>query len=220
MATVSTKGLVIRMENNANTRTPITITAVSAAAPAVVSAATPPADGTIIYVPENIGVTEIAGKFFISGNAGVGDFELLESDTTAGTSGLLTSAGMQGLVTSSMMTIICASAITVDNNVPGTISVATFCDPSASIPATVTELGNVTLSVFHDLADAGFQLLKAAGESATGNTRAMTITFPNAGGVLISSGVISSFGLADVPLDGAAAWQATFALATRPALRV
>jgi len=208
------------MEKNANTRDAIVITAVTAAAPAVVSAASPPADGTLIYVPSGIGVDAIAGKFYFSANAGAGDFELKDSDTTAGTAGLITASGMQGIVVATMTTVICASAITVDNNAPSTISVATFCDPTASIPATVTELGNVTLSIFHDPTDAGFTLLNAAGDNATGNTRAMLVEFPNSGGTVVTDGVISSFGLSDVPLDGAAAWQATFALGTRPTLRL
>jgi hypothetical protein len=219
MATISTKGLKIRMEDNGNTRTSIVITAISAASPAVVTAGAPPADGTIIFVPSTIGLDSIGGKSFYSANANAGDFELIGSDTSAGVTEL-TIVPLQGVARDTMTTAICASAITVDNNVAGTISTATFCDPDASITSTVTELGNVTLSVFHDLTDAGFNLLRAAAEADEGNTRMMLVEFPNNGGTLITSGVISGFGLADVPIDGAAAWEGTYALKTKPYLRL
>jgi len=136
----------------------------------------------------------------------------------SGSSGTFNAADVEATILPlTELTNLCPSSIGIDANVPGTISVGTFCDPSASIPASVSEAGNITLGLYHDPDAAGFlALLKA---EQLNDNRTLVIQFSGDQGYLIANGVVSSFSISDIPLDGATAWQATFALSSKPELR-
>lgn len=209
---ISTKGLKIYIQKAVApgpSSTVLVPTAISSAAPAVVTVANSLAAGDLIYC-ENTGFTELDGKYFTVGNPTGTEFELIGSDTSGTVDSLDAAPEIIAYELSDDMQIVCASAITVDANVPGTISVATFCNLNASIPSVITEPGNVTLTLYHEPELAGFQELQAAYED--GAPRVLAVVFPFGGGTLIGGGVVSGFTVSDVPLDGAAAWTATFAL--------
>lgn len=216
----STKGLQLLLENTGAATVNVIPTAITKAAQAVVTVAdvTGIKEGDLVAFADT-GFAELDGKNFtvgtVDGNANT--FAVVGGDTTNSTGTL--GANPKATVTPvAQMTNICASSISVDANTPGTVSVATYCDPSASIPSVVSEPGNLTMTVYHDPSSAGFKLLEAAADA--GDNRLLAIVFPQNGGTLVAEGVLSSFAITDVPLDGAAAWTATFALASRPALRV
>lgn len=209
MATMHTKGLKIYIEKAASVRAALVPTAISSAAPAVVTVANTLVNGDIIFCV-NTGFSELDGKYFVVGAATVSDFSLIGSDTSATTDTLDASPEIEAIEIADDMQLICANSISVDANVPGNISVPTFCDLNASIPSQVTEPGNVTLTLYHDPALGGFQELKTAQQD--GNTRVMSVVFPNDAGTLLGACIVSGFTVSDVPLDGAATWTATLAL--------
>ena len=215
MATLSTKGLKLSVSKASATATTLIPTGISSAKPAVVTVSNSLADGDIIYVTKT-GYPEIDGKYFPVGSASGTSFELVGSDTTS-TTGTLDGSPTVSAYAATDFQEVCASSITVDNNTPGTVSVATFCDLTGTIPSVVTELGNMTLSVFHYVTSEGFKLLDAAAEK--GDSRIVKIVFPSNSGTMIVPGTFSSFALVDIPLDGAAAWEGVLAMSTAPKLR-
>ena len=215
MATLSTKGLKLSVTKATATAITLTPTAVSSAKPAEITVTNSLSNGDIVFVTKT-GFPEIDGKYFPVGNASGTSFDLIGSDTAASTGSLDATPSALAYAASDFQEV-CASSITVDNNTPGTVSVATFCDLTGTIPSVVTELGNMTLSVYHDVTSEGFKLLDVAAEN--GDSRIVKIVFPNDSGVMIVPGTFSSFALVDIPLDGAAAWEGVLAMSTAPKLR-
>lgn len=208
MATMHTKGLQILLQKEGTSATALVPTAISSAAPATVTVANSLADGDLIYC-DNTGFTELDGHFFTVENVTGADFDLTGSDTSATSDTLAASPSISAYEMTDMQ-LICASAISIDANVPGNISVATFCNLNASIPSQITDPGNVTLNLFNDPTHAGFiELDKAYSDGAT---RVFSVVFPSSTGVLAQYVIVSGLTFSDVPLDGAAAWQATLAL--------
>lgn len=63
------------------------------------------------------------------------------------------------------MTKICPSGFTDNSNAPSTISVATFCDPSATLPGSVVDAGTVELTGYVDACDESYIALYESFES-------------------------------------------------------
>lgn len=63
------------------------------------------------------------------------------------------------------MTKICPSGFTDNSNTPSTISVATFCDPTATLPGAVTDAGTVELTGYVDACDPSYIALYESYES-------------------------------------------------------
>lgn len=213
-AVFSTKGLKLMLENEGSTAIALVPTAITKAKPAEVTVANTLKDGDIVTAVDT-GFEELDGRQFVVGSSTTSKFTLVGSDTTAST-GTLKTAPKMTAVAAAEFTELCASEVSIDNNQPSTISVATFCDLYASVPSTVVDLGNATISMYHDITSAGFQLLEKASES--GNKKTFFIKFPHNSGTFLIQGTVSSFAITDLPLDGAAAWQATLALSSKPRL--
>lgn len=217
MATFSTKGLQIMLEKADSTPIVLTtpaLTAITKAKPAEVTCTNTLADGDIVKLVDT-GFTELDGKLFVVSASSGTKFSLLGSDTTAST-GTLKAAPKITIIKQADFTGICASEIAIDSAAPGTVSVATFCDLYASVPSSVVELGNATLSMYHDVTSDGFKLLEKL--SNISDKKVLYIKFPNNAGTFVLYGTVSGFSITDIPLDGAASWSATFALGTKPQL--
>lgn len=225
----STKGLKIYLEKD-NATTVIkdgtngagTLTAIAANATdgtktdLTVDAIAGIAVGDTVYL-EKTGYNELDGKHFVV-TAAAGTDITINADIT-GTSGSIDAAGIKAtFLPAAQMELICASAISLSQSEPGTTSVATFCDATASIPSVVVEAGSLTLTSYHEPMNNGFKLMQSAAE--VGDERTLTIVFPNNEGTLVATGTVSAFSISNIPLDGAADWTMTMALKTKPEFRV
>jgi len=101
---------------------------------------------------------------------------------------------------------LCFNSISITKDTPATISVGTYCDPSASIPSSTTSAGSVTFAGFVDVEDAGYKELLKAEESRL--TRNMVVRFSQKQGTYTFPVVISSM-IMDIPLDGALGYSGT-----------
>lgn len=211
MSATSTKGLMITITKNPSTSTPHTPTAITKASPAVATLAdtTGIAAGDLI-VAEATGFPELDGKTFVAGAVAASTVELLGSDTT-GSAGSLGATPILNVTSASAQTPMCLATIDPAVEAPGTTSVGTFCDPSATIPA-VAQAGTLTMTGFVELVEYYEELLKA---EADGVERVITITLPQNLGYIIVNAIIGSVGW-QLPIDGAVGFTATGAMTTKP----
>jgi hypothetical protein len=215
MATAySTKGLAAYLEKGGSTRVALIPTAISKAAPAVVTVTNTLANGDPVYC-SNTGFSELDGKWFVASNASGTKFDLLGSDTTD-SADTLDAAPTAEAVTTANMVLLCVASAVPSATVPANISVGTFCDPSASLPAQATDAGTVTLTGFVDVGDDGYKELLLAKED--GVSRVFEVIFPQNQGYLICPVIISSV-VWDLPLSGGIGWTITGALGTSAAHR-
>ena len=110
------------------------------------------------------------------------------------------------------MEILCLSQFEITTETPDTVSVATFCDPSASIPAQTTQAGTVAIAGYIDVADPGYEEIIQADED--GLTRNFSVYLPG-NGYLVFPGIVSGLGYA-VPLEGGQGYSATIVLGSKP----
>lgn len=211
----NTKGLKIFLEKKATTPTALALTAVTAAKPAQATAAA--TTGLVKGLPVTIsgtGLASLDGKTFIVGNLTGTTFDLLGSDATAEAGDA--TAGAADYLTLTDLEQLCVAEISVNGETPSTVSVATFCDPSASVAGSSAGAGTIDFVGFMDAVDKGYQLLLTA--EADGASRKLYIEFPGApaAGYLLGVGTISSMLLTDIPLDGAVKYGATMTLSSKP----
>lgn len=221
MAVRSTRGLKIFLSKTTTAPLNLVPTAVSSAAPAVITVAdtTGITTGDIVTGLDT-GYPEIDGKSFVVGVVdGTADtFELLGSDTTGTTGALNGAPKAQVMAMASDFTPLCLASIGVNTETPQTVSTATFCDPTSTVPGSAAGAGTIDVTAYHDTKDAGFRLMEEA--LAGGNPHTLVIQFPGTdGGYLIAQGTVSSWALSDVPLDGAVQWTGQITLSSRPVLR-
>jgi len=209
----STKGLTVFMSG---TTTPAKVvpTGISKAAPAVVTVAdsTGMADGQVVSIIGS-GFPELDGQLFIVGGLTATEFTLIGSDTTASTGTIGTTPEAVYVDDAKDMVGLCLSTIGINAETATPISVATFCDPTASIPGAEAGAGTLDLGFYVDIQSDGYKALLAA--EADGNERIFKITFPG-NGDLVMRGIVSSVTITDIPLDGSAAVTAQVTLSSKP----
>ena len=149
------------------------------------------------------------GKTFILGavDSTLNTFELKGSDTTASTGTLSATPTATAYAAGDMVTL-CLSSITINKDAPGTISTATFCDPSASLPGAVTSAGTLEVSGYVDTTGADYQELLLA--EADGLERILDIQLPNNGNIVAP--VKFSSITWDLPIEGAIGWNGSASL--------
>lgn len=209
MSAFSSRGTRIYLTKGSAAVDKLAPTAISKAKPAVVTVANSAADGDLVMV-KSTGFSELDGKVFKVGNASGTDFELVGSDTT-GSSGTLTTAPEIDHYLATDLVSLCLSSFTVNNTEPGTTSVATFCDPSASLPAATQEAGTVSIGGYVNEKDVDYLEMIMATED--GKTRLLEIVFPSHGS-LVAPVTFGAMGY-DIPIDGAPAWSATGVLGSK-----
>jgi hypothetical protein len=101
---------------------------------------------------------------------------------------------------------LCLNSFSITKDTPSSISVGTFCDPSASLPSTSTTAGSVSFGGYIDVAEPDYPLLIEA--EADGIARNMKVTFPAGQGYIVFPVIISSI-VYDIPLDGGLGYTGT-----------
>lgn len=219
----STKGTKISVLKGSATAASLTPTAISKAAPAVVTVAsvTGITAGDLVTFPATgvtgaSGFSELDGKTWVVGTVtgGSNTFTLLGSDTSASTGTLAASPSISHYADSTKMVSLTGiiGTITFNGEAANTVSVATFEDPSASLPSQIVGAGTVDLAGYLDKTDAGYKELYAA--SVDKVSRKWRIQLGNDQGYYVFDGPLSAFN-PDVPMDGGNGFTCTIALASK-----
>jgi len=216
MAAKSSKGIMIEMSKGGATTTKLTATAATKAAPCVITVAdvTGLVEGQLVTLTSDAtAFSEIDGKTFVIGKVDTtaNTFELVGSDTTAAP-GTFT-GGTDGFEVYGTTAIVglCLSSIGFNPESPQTVSVGTFCNPSASIPGAATGAGTVDMAGYVDTTADDYKELLAA--EADGKERIVKIKLPDNGYIIFP--VTFSAMNWDLPLEGAVSWSASGTLGSR-----
>ena len=215
MPAFSSKGLAIYLHKGGVAATELVPTAISKASPAVVTvaSATGLTKGDVVKM-ESTGFKELDGKTFVIGTVDTtaNTFQLIGADTTAST-GTLGATPKAHVYKAADQIKLCLSSIDFSTEAGGSVSVGTFCDPSASIATPAATAGTVTLNGFIDKADTGYaELLKAAED---GVARMIEIVLPQDQGYIVAPVTLSSIGW-QTPLEGAIGFTASGSLGSKP----
>ena len=154
------------------------------------------ADGDLVVITEtnwsSVDKPQIISGYSTSGFDALGCDSTRETDTAQ--------AGKVALYTAEDMTKICPSGFTDNTNTPSAISVATFCDPQASIPGSVVDAGTVELTGYVDACDPSYIALYDSYESQ--DQRYLRINLGEDQGYLVMPVTALSMNW-DIPLEGA-----------------
>ncbi|RLC00594.1 MAG: hypothetical protein DRH90_18130 [Deltaproteobacteria bacterium] len=208
MAAKSTKDLTVCISKGDGTLVNVAPTAITSAAPAVVTATNSGIDGEMVYV-SGTDMPAIDNKWWVSASVSGTEFTLLGSDTTDDTFDV-TGASTDRYAEADME-CLCLSSLTLNVDEPGTISVATFCDPSATIASAVQAAGTISFAGFVAIGDSDYQELLIAADD--GLERVMRIALP-ANGYLVAPVTFSQITW-DLPIDGAVGYTGTAVLSTK-----
>jgi hypothetical protein len=212
MAAKSSKGVQICLtgpvENTASSQQ-ATITLISMTKPTVITADNFAKAGDVVTIA-GTGSAVLDGKSFIAGpNTSATEIELIGADTE----GVAPPSVYQGTASVySEVTCLCLNALAINAETPGTVSVATYCDPTASIPSVVVQAGTLTFGGYVDVNAEDYQALLDA--EADGLQRLIRIELP-ANGFIVAPITVSQLTW-DLPLDGAIAFTGTATLGSKP----
>ena len=211
MTAKCTQGLQNFMTKGVATPTPLVPTAISKADPCVVTVADTSGmlTGDVVEMVAT-GFTELDDKSFVCSVADGTTFQLLGQDTTDSTGTLDVSPTANHYAPADMV-LICLSALNMNVNEPGTVSTATFCDPTTSIPSAIVEAGTLTLAGFVDITSEDYQELLDAEED--GESRTLRVDLPS-NGYLVAPMILSTI-IWDLPLDGAIGYSGTAVLGSK-----
>lgn len=210
MAAKSSKGLKICITKGSATATDLSPTGITNAKPAVVTCTTTNvADGDIVVV-SGTGMASLDGKAWVVANKSGTDLELLGSDASADTAA--TGGKVDHYASPADYECLCLSSLGISAEAPSTVSVATYCDNSATIPGAAGSAGTLDFAGYVDITDTDYAELLAAVED--GKQRYMRIMFPG-NGFIVAPLTFSSITW-DLPLDGAIAYSGTAVLGSKP----
>ena len=215
MAASNSKGVTIQIAKPTATGVTITPTAVSSAKPAVVSTAdtTGLVEGQLIKVPAGAtGYPEIDGKFFTVGTIVADTTVVLNGSDTTGSAGVFATTADLVAYPAADMETLCLSSISFNPDTPETVSVGTFCDPSASISSASASAGTVDISGYVDITASDYGAMLAWYDD--GQPRQVLISMPNNGAITFPM-TLSSLNW-DIPIDGALTWNGSGSLGSRP----
>ena len=210
----SSKGVEIYMGKAEATPLELTPTAISAAKPAVVSLAstTGISEGDAVKV-SGTGFKELDGKWFTVGTIATDtSIELVGSDTS-GSTATLGSTPVLTVYASDDVVKLCLASIAITADTPATVSTATFCDPTASIPSAIQQAGSIAITGWIDPTCEDYREILLAEEDA--EKRVFYIALPNDMGTIMCEGTMSAITF-DVPIDGALGFSTTLVLSSKP----
>jgi len=201
------------VKDGATTGVSVTPTGATKAAPCEITTASTGTlkNGDLIWIPAaGTGLSEVDGKWWVITNLTADtSFDLLGSDTTASTGTFAAGVGIKGHGDADMQ-CLCLSSISFNRDQPSTISTATFCSPSSSIPGSATSAGSVDFGGYVDIADADYkELLKL---EASGAETVFRVMLPNNGFVVFPA-TINQITI-QVPIEGAVAYSGSATLKT------
>lgn len=197
-------------------------TAITKADPAEVTAPAPSggppfALNQIVYCRDT-GFTELDDLYFVidtlveDATPAVIGFTMLGADTTDST-GVLGPLAEMDVYDNSDLVKMCLNNFAFNLETPGTIPAGTYCNPTATLPATATGVGSATLGGWIDVDDPAYkELLKA---EADGEKRVFAIVLPLEQGQIVAALTITGITW-DIPLEGGMAFTATGTLAAKP----
>ena len=220
MGASSSRGISVHLSKGGITPTESVISAVTAAKPAVVTVAstTGIVKGDVVQVT-GTNIAKIDGKYFIAGTvvgAATNTVELIGADLTGATIPAIPGTAKLRHWPASDFVTLCLSSLAINPETPGTVSVGTFCDPSASLAAVVTSAGTLTLGGYIDDKDLGYAELLLAEIDNT--ERVLDITLPGTLGHIVAPITVASV-VYDLPIDGGLAFTATASLGSKPVHR-
>lgn len=219
MSAQSSKGINIWLtgpEDTAASFTELAVTAVSKAKNTALTVAANPAKGGDIVTVNGTGFNEIDGKTFIADVTSTATSLVLVGADTTGSTGTLTGPTAKAKVyEKTNFTKLCLSAISMATDTPGTVSVGTYCDPTASLPSSATQAGTVSFAGYVDTNAVDYPALLQAAED--GKRRYVRIELPNNGSIVFPV-TISSITW-DLPLDGAVSFSGSGVLGSKPVHR-
>lgn len=214
MTARNSKGVTIEIVKSGATGTPITPTGASKADPAVVTTAATSnmVTGDLLkFESDSTGLPTLDGKYWVAGTVNADtDFEVLGADTT-NDGGTFAAGSDITLFGPADMVVLCLSAFDISPESPTTISVGTFCDPTATLPGATTGAGTVSIAGYIDIADPGY--LEILDWDESGGERQFRITLPG-NGYLVFTGTLANVNY-DLPIDGAMGWNAEIALSSK-----
>ena len=212
MAVTNSKGLKVCITKDGATGTTLTPTAISKAKPASVTVTNTLTNGDVVTV-SGTGFPELDGKTFVVSGASGASFDLLGSDTTSSTGTLGSSPLVTAYADATNMICLCLASLSVNSDQPGTIDVATFCDPTASIPSGVQAAGTFDFTGYVDTSSSDYpELLKAV---EAGDTRQLRILLPGNNGYIVAPVKFSSMTY-DLPIDGAVGYSGSGVFSSKP----
>lgn len=214
MTAKSTKGVQICVVKGGATGVNLgDITALTAAKPAVATFAdtTGVLVGDVVAIPAGSTGTSLDGKSWIIGTITATSITFLGSNTTGE---IFTAASTVDVIghASTDMECLCLASLAFNAEAAQTVSVATFCDPTASIPGAVVGAGTLDFTGFVDVTTTEYAELLAM--ESDGKARTWRITLPG-NGYIVFPGTLATFGW-DIPLDGAVGYTGTIALGSKP----
>jgi hypothetical protein len=216
MSAKSSRGLEIWMTKDNLTKAEITITGITKATPSVISAINTLAKDDLIFFPSGSGFSELDGHLYpVSSTSGT-VLTLVGSDLITST-GTMTPGYKATVFKQADMQKLCLSSLDISSDAPSTISVATYCDPSATVPSAVTEAGTLSFSGFVDAGSKDYQeLVKAELDQVTRYFKVMLpgSTTAQGQGDIVFPAIISSLTWS-LPLDGAIGYEGSATLATK-----
>lgn len=147
---------------------------------------------------------------WVADNVEASAFDALGSDPSGESATSV--AGKVDHYTEVDLTKLCLASLTINTSDPSTVSVATFCDPTASLPSQIQEAGTISFTGYVDVNSADYVALYAASKSQ--DQRYIRINLGDEQGYLVAPVTITSFTWS-LPLDGAIEYAGTMVLGSK-----
>jgi len=216
MAARSSKGVQICMTSPTSLATSyqeIAITGITAGKVTKLGGAAFPtfkAGDTITIV--DTGWAALDGKTFVlGGTPSATSLDLVGVDTT-GVTTLVNPTAKAHVYDDTKFTCLCLNTITINSDTPGTISVGTYCDPTATLPSPSVQAGTISFGGYVDTGAKDYPALLDA--EVDGLERLIRITLPNNGYIIMPVTIASLTW--DLPIDGAVGFSGTGTLGSKP----
>jgi len=213
----SSKGVAMYLSKGGAAPATVKPTAISAADPAEITAPAPTAPaqpyaiGQVVYFRDT-SFTELDEKYFTIATLVAGTGFTVAADTSESTATLGVNAEFDVLA-NDVLIKMCLNNFAFNLETPGTLPAGTYCNPSATLPATATAVGTATLGGWIDKDDPAYRELLLAEED--GLERVFVIVLPQQQGEIIASLIITGITW-DIPLEGGMAFTATGNLQKKP----
>ena len=208
MTAQSTSEVNIYLTTGAPTEVTMTAPPTKAAPSSISAVLSGGADGDVVVIKDTNWSS--LDTVWVAGDVGASDFDALGSDPTG--ESVTGVAGKVDHYAEVDLTKLCLASLTINTSDPSTVSVATFCDPTASLPSQIQEAGTISFTGYVDVNSADYVALYAASKSQ--DQRYIRINLGDEQGYLVAPVTITSFTW-DLPLDGAVGFSGTMVLGSK-----